>query len=159
MRVLKNQQITEIPWRIVDDEQDLPSGNVVVPVARFQTERKQLLGRESGIGIKIDGNTAVETIAGDLDHFGLIALGFPTFPDGRCFTHARLLRERYRYKNDILAVGDVLRDQLFFMERCGINLFLLRDDKDIDDALNAFGEFSVKYQSAADGAEPIYRHR
>lgn len=96
-------------------------------------------------------------MARHLDDFPeLIALDFPAFKDGRCYSHARLLRERYDYQGELRAVGDVLRDQLFFMKRCGIDSFQLRSDKDMEDALNAFNDFSVKYQTAADGAPPIY---
>jgi uncharacterized protein (DUF934 family) len=89
----------------------------------------------------------------------MIALDFPVFKDGRCYSHARLLKDRYDYKGDLRAIGDVLRDQLFFMHRCGIDSFQIREDKDAEDALNAFNDFTVRYQAAADDAVPIYKLR
>ena len=82
-----------------------------------------------------------------------------TFKDGRSYSHARLLRERYGYKGELRAIGDVLQDQLFFMQRSGIDCFQIRDDKDIEQALNSFEAFSRCYQAAADDAIPIHKQR
>jgi uncharacterized protein (DUF934 family) len=84
---------------------------------------------------------------------------FPAFKDGRGYSHARILREHHGYKGDIRAVGDVLRDQLFLMQRCGISSFYVREDTDIEAALIGLSDFSVKYQTAADGATPVYKQR
>jgi uncharacterized protein (DUF934 family) len=160
MRLIdKDLQITEDGWLAVADDADLPAGDVIVSVERWRRDREQLLARAGNLGLKLRGDTAVPAVADELSHFKLIALEFPTFGDGRCFSHARLLRERYHYTGELRAIGDVLRDQIYFMRRCGIDSFAIREDKDIDDALKAFGEFSVRYQPAADGAEPIYRYR
>lgn len=160
MRLIdKDLQIVEDGWQLVADDADLPGGDVIVSVARWLKDREQLLAHDGNIGLKLGGDTAVAAVADELPHFNLIALEFPKFGDGRCFSHARLLRERYHYTGELRAVGDVLRDQIYFMRRCGIDSFAIREDKDIDDALKAFGEFSVRYQPSADGAEPIYRYR
>ena len=160
MRVIsKDLQVIDDAWQLVGDEADLPEGNIIVSHARWQKEREQLGARGGKIGLRISGETSLATIAEDLGRFALIALEFPKFGDGRCFSHARVLRERYRYPGEVRAVGDVLRDQLYFMRRCGIDSFAVREDKNIEDALKAFAEFSVRYQPAADDAEPIYRYR
>lgn len=162
MRVIKDNSIVEDNWQHIDQidvDQSLPDGDVIIPFSYWQANRVALLNRNSGLGICIGGDVETEEIAGDLGHFSLIALEFPKFNDGRSYSHARLLRDRYGFKGELRAVGDVLRDQLFFMKRCGIDSFELRKDKDIEDALNAFSEFSVKYQPAADTAEPVWRHR
>ena len=70
-----------------------------------------------------------------------------------------MLRERYGYQGELRAVGDVLRDQLFFLHRCGIDAFQIREDKDIEDAIESFADFSADYQPAADGAVPVYKNR
>ncbi|MCG8325104.1 MAG: DUF934 domain-containing protein, partial [Thiotrichales bacterium] len=77
----------------------------------------------------------------------------------RCYSHARLLKERYQYEGDIRAIGDVLQDQLFYMQRCGFISYHLREDKDYTAALNAFNTFSVRYQTAIDEPLPIYKKR
>ena len=94
-----------------------------------------------------------------LDQFELVALEFPKFTDGRSYSHARRLRDRFGYRGEIRAVGEVLRDQLFFMQRCGIDSYQVREDKDAEDALKGLSDFSVKYQTAADGAPPVYKLR
>lgn len=162
MRVIKDNSIVEDNWQRIDqidDDQSLPDGDVIVPFSYWQANRETLSNRNSGLGICINGDVETEEVARDLDHFSLIALEFPKFNDGRSYSHARLLRDRYGFKGELRAVGDVLRDQLFFMKRCGIDSFELRKDKDIEDALNAFSEYSVRYQPAADATEPVWRYR
>jgi uncharacterized protein (DUF934 family) len=160
MRVInRDLQVAEDGWQLVADDADLPASHVIVSVARWEREREQLLARGGSLGLKVNGDTPISAIADDLQHFDLVALDFPTFGDGRCFSHARLLRERYHFGGELRAVGDVLRDQIYFMRRCGIDSFAIREDKDIQDALKAFAEFTVRYQPAADGADPIYRYR
>lgn len=162
MRVIKNRQIVTDDWQLLTDlkpEDTLPAGQVIIPFAYWQAQRGKLIAWGGKYAVCINGNHETEEVAKDVEHFTLIALEFPAFKDGRCYTHARLLRERYGYQGELRAVGDVLRDQLFFMERCGIDSFEVRADKDINDALKAFTEFSVKYQTAADQAVPIYKLR
>ncbi|HEX7025873.1 MAG TPA: DUF934 domain-containing protein, partial [Gammaproteobacteria bacterium] len=103
------------------------------------------------LGVTIGGGVSVDEIIDDLSHFDLVAVRFPEFRDGRGYSYARLLRERYGFKGEIRAVGNVLRDQLFYMERCGINAFEVQEDRDINDALKAFYELTVRYQPAVDG--------
>lgn len=162
MRVIRDNRVVHDSWQRVvqvDDDHTLPDGDVIVPFRYWQANRQALLGRGSGVAICIDGDVETEEVVADLTHFSLIALDFPAFTDGRCYSHARLLRNRYGYRGELRAVGDVLRDQLFFMLRCGIDSFQLREDKDGEDALRAFSEISVKYQAAADNDGPLYRNR
>ena len=88
-----------------------------------------------------------------------IAIDFPAFTDGRGYTLARQLRERYGYRGEIRAVGDVLIDQLFYMHRCGFDAFLLREDQVVEDALNAQHTFSLSYQISIDTPEPLFLRR
>ena len=167
MQIIKDQVIVEDSWeRLVETGSDasLPSGDVtgggiILPFAYWLEHKDALINREGKLGVCISGDDDIQKIAKDIEYFDLIALDFPAFTDGRSYSHARLLRDRYNFKGELRAVGDVLRDQLFFMQRCGINSFQLREDKDLEDALNAFTELSVTYQTAADGAEPVYKHR
>jgi uncharacterized protein (DUF934 family) len=160
MRVVKDQKIIDDNWQIVADEAPVPEGDIIVSLKRFQTEREALLSRPgSKLGVCINGGDKLSDLEGELKHIGLIALDFQKLGDGRCFSHARLLRERYGYRGELRAVGYVIRDLLFFMRRCGIDSFQLREDKDLEDVLKALSEFTVKYQPAADGAPPIYHLR
>ncbi len=162
MRVIKENTVVEDSWQrlqATDIGQTLPQGDVIVPFRYWQEHQAELEQRPGRLGVCLDGDDNTEDVAEALSKFDLIALDFPAFKDGRGYSHARLLRERYGYRGDIRAVGDVLRDQLFFMRRCGISSFHLREDKDIDDAMNGFSDFSVSYQSAADGVPPVYKQR
>jgi uncharacterized protein (DUF934 family) len=106
----------------------------------------------------IDNDIGVEHFAEDLSSFGIIILKFPTFKDGRAYSQARLLRERFGYTGEIRARGDVLRDQALFMVRCGFDAFEFAGE-DAAAATAALAEFSFAYQPAADRAEPVWRRR
>jgi uncharacterized protein (DUF934 family) len=101
---------------------------------------------------------AVSEVADSIDGFSSIVLDFPTFRDGRAYSQARLLRERFGYRGEIRARGNVLRDQIFFMARAGFDAFEIRDAEAAAYS-EALGEFSVVYQRAADSAEPVWRSR
>jgi uncharacterized protein (DUF934 family) len=88
-----------------------------------------------------------------------IEVNFPKFGDGRGFSIARLLRERYGYKGELRAVGEVARDHLYYMEQCGFDAFLLRDGEDVEEALAAFDDFSEAYQASAAQPVPLFRRR
>lgn len=89
----------------------------------------------------------------------MIAVNFPAFTDGRGFSSARLLRERYGYKGEIRAIGDVLRDQLFFMRRCGFDAYAIRADRSPEDALVSLDDFSEVYQTSVEQPLPLFRRR
>jgi len=86
-------------------------------------------------------------------------VSFPVFTDGRGYSIARLLRDRHGWTGELRAVGDVLRDQLFALARCGFDSFALRAGQDVQASLAAFGDFSVRYQSATDEPMPLFRRR
>ena len=122
--------------------------------------RRFLLARRADkLGIRLASDQSPDLISADLDRFDLIELDFPALGDGRAFSYARLLRERYNYEGEIRAVGDIIKDHLFFMQRCGINSFELPDARDAEDALKALKSFGVAYQPAADDLSPAYRQR
>jgi uncharacterized protein (DUF934 family) len=96
---------------------------------------------------------------GKLEGVSLIAIAFPKFADGRGLSLAVLLRKRLGYTGELRAVGDVARDQLFQMARCGLNAFALRADQDPADCLRAFSDYGDVYQDAADSVAPLFRRR
>lgn len=162
MRVIKDGVVLEDSWQRIQAEtvQDIPeTGDVIVPLSLWKTHGGSLLKRSGRVGVCLLGEDDPAELSNDLEQLELIALDFPVFKDGRSYSNARLLRERYGYKGELRAVGDVLRDQIFFMRRCGIDSFQIRADKDITDAVKGLADFSVTYQSAADGALPLYKRR
>ncbi len=157
--VIKNRQIVEDSWQFVADDAELPTGPVIVSLARWRQERATLLERGAPVGVRLPNTADVADVAADLPVLALVALEFPKFADGRAYSQARLLRERYSYPGEIRATGDVLRDQLFFMIRSGFDAFELRADRSPEDALKAFNDFSESYQPAADQPLPLYRRK
>lgn len=152
-QIIKNREIINDDWRHLGDDESLPdmAADIIITLERWRKDRDALLARNGKLGITIGGGIPVDEIVEDLPHFDLVAVRFPEFRDGRGYSHARLLRERYGFKGEIRAIGNVLRDQLFYMERCGINAFEVQEERDIHDALKAFHELTIRYQPAVDG--------
>jgi uncharacterized protein (DUF934 family) len=162
MRVIKDNAIHEDNWVLISElsqEDELPVGNIIIPFDYWKENQAICKQRDDNTAVCINGDNNTAELADYLDQFQLIALEFPAYKDGRCYSHARLLRDRYEYAGDIRAVGDVLRDQLFYMKRCGISSFAIREDKDFEDALKALKDFSVTYQGASDENLPLYKTR
>lgn len=159
MQIIKDRQIVEDNWIHLDDEADLISGNITVSLARWQEQHETLSHHDGGLGLRLSGDDPLEEIVPDLAQFSLIVLIFPAFTDGRCYSFARLLRDRYNYKGEIRAQGDILHDQLFYMSQCGINGFEMANTANMANALAAFDDFSENYQATALRPEPLYRHR
>ncbi|HUM90003.1 MAG TPA: DUF934 domain-containing protein [Candidatus Competibacter sp.] len=155
--VIKQRRIVEDHWQHLADDGDVPTGPVIVSLARWRRDRKMLLERGKPVGVRLPNTADVADLTEDLPLLAVVALEFPKFADGRAYSQARLLRERHGYRGEIRAVGDVLRDQLLFMARCGFDAFELRPDRSLEDALVAFGEFTESYQPAVDQPQPLYR--
>ena len=157
-RVIAAGKVTEDGWTTLADDAPAPAdGDVIVSLKRWQAERDALVARKGRTGVRVSGGDALESLVPDLPLLPVIALEFPQFKDGRSFSLARLLRERYGYKGQLRAVGDVLRDQLLYMRRCGIDTFELRADRSAEDALKAFGELTVAYQASVEEKLPLFR--
>jgi len=146
-----------MPFTGIEDSSSLPSGDIYVPLEEWVKARGTLRARNSRLGVALQNTDDPALIRDDLERLDLIVLDFPKMADGRAFTQARLLRERYGFTGEIRATGDVLRDQLFYMQRCGINGFELRNDQDLSQSLKAFDEMTVTYQPAVDEELPLWR--
>ncbi|MEO8180867.1 MAG: DUF934 domain-containing protein [Deltaproteobacteria bacterium] len=159
MRVIKDRQIVDDDWVLLAADSALPAtGDVIVSLSQWNeaSQAGGFAGRAGKVGVRLKSNESPEQIQA-LEQAPLIAIEFPSFTDGRGYTSARLLRDRHGYRGELRAVGDVLRDQLFYMARCGIDSFALKAGKDIEGALSAFLDFSITYQAAADDRRPLFR--
>lgn len=134
-------------------------GDVIVTAKRWLREREGLLARPGRIGVLLEGDDEPAGLADDLRLFGVIAVDFPRFTDGRGYSLGRLLRERYGWRGEMRAVGDIQRDQLFYLARCGFDAFVLREGEDVPIALAAFQDFSERYQGAVDEPLPLFHRR
>lgn len=155
MQIIKDRQVSEDSWQVLPADAELPSnGDVLVALSLWNSGIAR--GRSGKVGLVLRPGDDVATIK-SLDQLSLIAIDFPKFTDGRGYSMARLLRERHGYTGELRAVGNVLRDQLLYMERCGFTSFALQPGKDIRGALAAFDELSVRYQAATDVRQPLFR--
>jgi uncharacterized protein (DUF934 family) len=156
MPVVKDGRIVEDRWVHIADGEDIPmDAAIIVGADRWLADRASLVHRNAETGIRLRNDQSPEDLGEDLYRFGVVALEFPAFKDGRAYTQARLLRERYRFDGEVRAYGDVLRDQLLFMQRCGIDAFEIRKPEDAEAFAAAVGEISVFYQPAADTRHPV----
>ena len=137
----------------------LPAGPLLVPLAVWQARKAELQARATPVGVWLAAGEGPEAIADDLAALPVVGVHFPKFVDGRGYSSARLLRERYDYRGEIRALGDVLHDQLFLMARCGFDAFALKEGKDIAKAVAAFETFKNPYQAAVDQPQPLFRRR
>ena len=166
--LIKNRQIAPDSWQLLEPspEGGVPgtplTGDWIVPLAVWNEQREQLIGhaneRSGRNGVLLENTDDPRALGADFDRLALIAVRFPKFTDGRGYSIARLLR-RLGWKGELRADGDVLRDQLFYMTRCGFDSFKLRADQDAQVALTAFNDFTAPYQPAIDdgvrfGANP-----
>jgi len=156
IRLIEGRPVTETDgWKDVADGSPLPeSAPAIVSLSRWRVERDALSGRNAALGVRLASDETIEDLLDDLDRLDLIALDFLNLNDGRHFTTARLLRERHAFDGEIRATGQVLRDQLFAMARCGFDSFALQPHQDADDAHRAFSEISVVFQPASDHRLP-----
>lgn len=136
----------------VTDEDAIPdAGDVILSLARFEAEGDALLSSNSRrVGVRIESDQEIEVLAYDLPRIAVVALAFPKFRDGRAYTSARLLRERFKYEGQIRAVGDVLQEQAGFMVRCGFDAFEPSDGATPEVLTKAANRFRHVYQRAAD---------
>ncbi|TXT28987.1 MAG: hypothetical protein FD131_2769 [Rhodocyclaceae bacterium] len=138
----------------------LPAGDVIFPVAVWLARKAEIISCHKRIGLLIQPDERVEDIAADLDYFIVIAVNFPKFVDGRGYSTASLLRQRYKYQGELRAVGDVLHDQLFYMQRVGFDSYALKDGKNAIYAIEAgFSTFSDAYQASTTQPQPHFRRR
>lgn len=136
----------------VDDEEGLPtSGGLLVSRARFEAEKASLLARKGELGVWLKSDESAGSIAEDLGSLTLVALDFPVFSDGRAYSTARLLRERYGYTGELRAIGDVLCEQLPFMLRSGFDTFEMASEKAVEEFKSVISEVRVVYQPTGDG--------
>jgi len=152
MPLVKQGKISIDGFAHVADDAELPSGGaVLVSAARFLADPAALLRRPGKLGVIWPNNRDVDDLVPYLDRLAVVALVFPTFRDGRAYSQARLLRERFKYRGELRATGQVLRDQFVFMLRAGFDAFEVKKDSDAEAFANTVKRYSVFYQPTGDG--------
>ena len=161
-QIIKHGAAIQDNWQLLEQDPTgaLPfSGDVIVPLDLWISERDTLSFRLGRIGVWLEADADLAAIAPDLARLDVIAVRFASLTDGRGYSLARLLRERYGYRGELRAIGDVLRDQLYYLSRCGFDAFALRADQDLLQALSAFDDFSEAYQASVERPQPLFRRR
>jgi uncharacterized protein (DUF934 family) len=150
MPLVKGGKIANDPFAHVADGAELPEGCVLVSAARFLEDPEALLKRGK-VGVIWPNSRDVDDLVPYLDRVAAVALVFPTFRDGRAYSQARLLRERYHYRGELRATGQVLRDQFVFMLRAGFDAFDVKKQADAEAFAETVHRYSVFYQPTGDG--------
>ena len=175
-QIIKGRSVVEDQWQVLrapelpegvkteaEDNAALavPAGKVIVPVAVWNAQRDALLARAANgeIGIWFASDERPEPLKEDLAKFAVVAVDFPKFTDGRGYSIAYNLRTRLGWSGELRAIGDVLRDQLFSMQRVGFDAYAVRADRDIHDALKGLSDFSETYQASVDQKVPLFRRQ
>ena len=161
--IIKDKAIVKDDWNLLKlaegetpDSVKVDAGKHIVPLQVWLAQKTQLKSR-TDIGVWLASDERAEQLKEDIAHLSLIAIDFPVFSDGRGYSIAMQLRTRLHYTGELRAVGDVLRDQLFYLQRVGFNAFATREDRSIQDALKGLTDFSDVYQTSWDQKTPLFR--
>lgn len=144
---------------VLDEDPTPGQGAVILSLERFKAEGDALLAAGREVGVRLAAGEAVEDVADRLPNLALVALVFPKFRDGRAFSSATILRERYAFKGEIRAVGEVVLESARFMVRCGMDAYIPSDGSTPEDWARVAFRFRHVYQTAADGLEPAFAER
>lgn len=155
MALLEAGDIVADGWARVDDAAPLPDGPVIVSLARLVAEAPSLLARNAPVGVAVPNDANPVQLVPFLDRLALVVLHFPKHRDGRAFTQARALRERFGYTGTIRASGHVLPDLYLFLLRCGVTSIELPFGTDAAAWDRARAVIPTAYQSAVAGDAPL----
>ncbi len=163
MMIIKNKAIVNDDWvvlRLAEDETPesvtVAAVKTIVPL-KVWLSQKQILQNRDDIGVWFASDERPEALKDDITKFSVIAVDFPKFTDGRGQSIAYNLRERLAYRGELRAIGEVLRDQVFYMQRVGFDAFAPRPDRDLEDVLKGLTVFSEGYQISVDQKSPLFR--
>ena len=146
MKIIKDRKIIEDNWTYLSDTHSVQNGNITVSPERWQNDRKELLNRNGNLGLRLGSVDSLDHIKNDLENFKLIELNFSVFTDGRGFSQAWMLRNRYQYKGELRAVGHFMLDQMYYLNRVGFNSFNPENPTDLQGALKTLDDFTIQYQ-------------
>ncbi|POP53662.1 DUF934 domain-containing protein [Zhongshania marina] len=156
--IIKNKQVCDDSWQVWRETDILPSsGGYIVPLTLWKAHKEELKSLGS-IAVFLASDESPKALADDIAELDLIAVDFPKFADGRGFSYGRELREQLGYTGELRAIGDFIRDQLYFLNRCGFNSFAL-ETSDLEESLASFNDFTESYQAGIDQRLPLFRRR
>lgn len=164
-KLVKDGAIVDNEWALLEKPEAepaaaaVPAGKVIVPLNVWLAQRDNLKNR-ADIGVWLDSDETADQLGNDARQLPLVAVNFPTFMDGRAFSTARLLRERFGFTGELRAVGNFMRDQLCYLRRCGVNAFAFANPElNLEAALKSLNDFTEYYQASVDQPLPLFRRR
>ncbi len=164
-KLIKDGSIIDNEWTLIAKPEgdvaalEVPAGQVIIPVGTWLAQKETLQTR-TDIGVWLDSDDSAELIGADANRFPVIGVNFPLFMDGRSFSTARLLRERYGFTGELRAVGNFIRDQLCYLRRCGVNAFAFANPEiNLEEAVKSLQDFQEYYQASVDQPLPLFRRR
>jgi uncharacterized protein (DUF934 family) len=147
MPLLRGDAIIADRWQRIADDAAIPAtGAILLRLARLEAEAEHLWHRPDGLGAELLPDEPVERLEDWLEHLELVALRFPAFNDGRAFSAARILRQRYAFRGELRATGDVLVDQRQFMLQCGFDSFEVAEGRPLEAWRRARVHMPLTYQ-------------
>lgn len=161
-RLIKNGAVIDDAWQVLREipESGLPSGNIIVPLNYWLEHRNSLRARpqsgEEKIGVWLASDQPPAPLADDLEVLPVIAIDFPLFTDGRGFSYGRTLREHFKYQGEVRAIGQFIRDQLYYLSRCGFDAYAI-ETADPEKSLGSLDDFSSSYSGGVDQPLPWFR--
>ncbi len=164
-KLIKGDQLIDNEWELVsadaniDDVLSSNANRLLVPVLLFLDHTERLADLDSEVGVWIDSEQNLSILPEWINSFPVIALNFPSFKDGRAYSYAAIIRQQLGYNGELMAIGDVHRDQLSYMLSCGFSSFLVSDDSNHEVMLNGLHDFSENYQSTVLNPIPLFRRR
>ena len=151
----RNGPIADHWSRLADDTQPAKGQSVIVSLARLKNEHNSLFSAAGAVGVEVAGDVNLDELEPFLPRLGVIVVRMTTMRDGRLFSLGRLLRERYGYKADMRAAGDLIPDQVLFMLRCGFTSFEVGDKFPTDALRRSVASYTAWYQHATDRASTV----
>jgi len=156
MPLVENGRLVADSWVSLADDAAVPAeGGVIVSLARWQAERDALSARTAPVGVRLPSTVAAGALAPDLERFALVVVEFPKFRDGRGFTSARELRERWGFTGEIRAVGNIIADQYPLLVRCGVSTVEVPEGTDVETWARTLNTVTIAYQASVGGDEPL----
>lgn len=164
-QMIKDGAIVDNHWDIITDTDSTATinlaGSSLVSTAYWLQHKDALSAKlaDNTLGLWIKNDQDISEFADIIHQFPVIAIDFPVFMDGRGFSIARILRDRYNYQGELRATGGIIRDQLCYLKRSGFNAFDLDESIDLQASLASLNDFTESYQTAADQKTPLFRRR
>jgi uncharacterized protein (DUF934 family) len=156
-RLIKHGAVIDDAWQVLREipTESLPDEKIIVPLNYWLEHRDQLRAR-GDVGVWLASDQPPTPLADDLANLPVVAIDFPLFTDGRGFSYGRTLREHFNYQGEVRAIGQFIRDQLYYLSRCGFDAYAI-ETTDPEKALASLNDFSSSYSASIDQPLPWFR--